>query len=206
MNKIVSICGIGPGNPDYILPKVFKSVDECDLLIGAKRHLEIFENYKKNSIVFDGKLSKLLDAINTTNAKFICVLASGDTGFYSIRKYLSENLVGLNINLIPGISSFQYLYSAIGLGYENALLASLHGKELNFIEKLKSYDSIFLLTDRKWNYKKIAEELVKNDYSDCMMYIGSNLSYDNEKILICTAREAVELQDEFNLCSVIIKK
>ena len=47
MEKI-KILGLGPGNLDYTLPIVLKKIEESDVIIGGKRHLESLGKYTKN--------------------------------------------------------------------------------------------------------------------------------------------------------------
>ena len=132
-------------------------------------------------------------------------MVSGDTGFHSLRHFLKETFPHSNIELYPGISSFQYLYAKLGLGYETAFLASMHGRDVNFIEKIKASSSVFLLTDRKNNYQTIAEQLVNNGMGNFPMHIGNRLSYANEEIISLEAKDVGSLTSDFSLCSVIIQ-
>lgn len=202
----ICICGIGPGNPDYILPLVHKKVATADVLIGGKRQLELFLQYSNEKYVFLGKLDELKIAIERFMGKVIVVLVSGDTGFYSLRKFISNTFIDIKLELIPGISSFQYFYSKLGLGYEDACLLSLHGKKADYIAKLQDNETVFLLTDSKHNYVAIAQTLVSNDLGQCMMHIGSRLSYEDEKIISCTAQQALTINMIMPLCSVIIQR
>ncbi len=202
----IYICGIGPGHPDYISPVVYKKVENADILIGGSRHLEIFSNYNKESFVFYGSLSALKEKMASLNKKNIVVLVSGDTGFYSLRRYIQSAFPEAAIELIPGLSSYQYLYAKVGLGYENALKASLHGKELDFLQAVETYDSVFLLTDKKQNWKWIAEKLANAGYGDYNYYIGIHLTYPDEKIICTTAKEALNLNEDFDLSCVIVEK
>lgn len=201
----IYICGIGPGNPDYISPVVFKRAKEADVLIGGKRQLTIFSEYDKATVVFDGKLVHLRDSIIKNESKKIVVLVSGDAGFHSLRRYITQEFFNCELEVIPGISSFQYLYAKLGLGYENAFLSSMHGMEIDFIEKIKQYNSVFLLTDTKNNWKTIAKQLVNNKLGGLRMHIGNKLSYPDEEIISCFANEAEAINKDFSLCSVIIE-
>lgn len=202
----ICICGIGPGNPDYILPVVFKRVEAADVVVGGKRHLEIFTPNDKINCVFNGKLNDLSEVLCTYQNKSVVVLVSGDTGFHSLRRFITKEFTNCTIELIPGISSFQYMYSSLGLGYENAWLDSLHGTEFNFIEKVNQYDSVFLLTDRTNNYQQIAQELVDNGLGDATVHIGSRLSYNDELLVSRKAGEVIAMNEDLPLCSVIIEK
>ena len=202
----IIICGIGPGNPDYICPIVFKKVKLADIVIGGKRHLDIFNIENKKNILFNGRLDDLKQAIENNKSKNITIVVSGDTGFYSLRKFIVNSFPELHIEVIPGISSFQYLYAKLGLGYENAFKGSLHGKEVDYIKQIQSYDSVFLLTDKKNTWKVIAQNLVKNGMGEWKFHIGNNLSYPNEKIISTTALDASKMNHDFELCSVIFEK
>jgi cobalt-precorrin-7 (C5)-methyltransferase len=201
----ISICGIGPGNPDYISKAVFKQVAKADVLIGGKRQLSIFSESDKVSCVFDGKTANLKSSIERHVGKYIVVLVSGDIGFHSLRRFLLKTFPKTSIELIPGISSFQYFYARLGLGYENALLTSIHGTESDYIDKMNKYSSVFLLTDRKSNYKTIARNLVQNGFGHLKMHVGNNLSYSDEQIISFQADKAQNYNYDFLLCSVIIE-
>ncbi len=205
-SKKLNVCGIGPGNPDLIANEVFRKVKEAEILIGGQRHLEIFASYNKPCYVFNGKLDPLKEFIQNCNAQNIVVLVSGDTGFHSLRRYLKSTFPKMEIKLTPGISSFQYFYAQLGLGYENAFKASLHGSKTAYLDKLSEYESIFLLTDKINNWKAIAQQLCENGYHNITYHIGNNLSYPEETIISTTAKEAITMQHDFKLCAVIIQR
>ncbi len=204
-NSTICICGIGPGHPDYILPVVHEKVSTAEVLIGGKRQLELFPQYSKERYLFSGQLDELKTAIEEFIGKTIVVLVSGDTGFYSLRKFICNTFTDIKHEFIPGISSFQYFYAKLGLGYENACLLSLHGKEAGYIDKLQDNESVFLLTDSRHTYMSIAQTLVSNDLGQCVLHIGSRLSYEDEKIISCTAEQALLLNENLPLCSIILE-
>ena len=204
-NRHIRVCGIGPGNPDFINKIVWHQVEQADVLIGGKRQLDIFREFDKREVIFDGKTANLKKCIEKLHEGNIVVLVSGDTGFHSLRRFLKEAFPYAIIELYPGISSFQYFYAKLGLGYEQAFLASMHGVRIDFIEKLKESTSVFLLTDRKNNYRKIAKTLVENGFGQYKMHVGNYLSYPNEKIISLEANEISRLTHDFTLCSVIIE-
>ena len=131
----ICICGIGPGHVDYIYKAVFAEVDKAQVLIGGKRQLDIFPHSSAIKCVFDGKTAHLKETIQQNSHLYMVVLVSGDTGFHSLRRFLVDAFPKANIKLLPGISSFQYLYAKLGMGYENALLTSIHGTDVDFINR-----------------------------------------------------------------------
>lgn len=182
MNKVY-VVGLGPGHRDYILPIALKIINNSDIIIGGKRHLESVDTENKEVYILDGRLESFIDFIKENyNEKKIAVVVSGDTGFYSLLKYIKRNLNKEIIEVIPGISSMQYMFSKLGESWDDAYIGSLHGREENFIEKIKEYKKVGLLTDKKWTPSKIANELVENNLKHRTIYVGENLSYEDEKI------------------------
>lgn len=204
MNKI-KIIGIGPGHRDYILPAAYQAIEGCDLVIGAKRHLELFSEYRKETYCYGADLEALVEKIRLEyQRKSIAVLVSGDPGFYSLLDFLRDRLQGENFEVIPGISSFQYFFSALGRSYKEYELLSIHGREVDFMHHLSKSKGLFLLTDKKNSPARIARKLIDLGYEGCKMAVGENLSYENERI------EEGKVMDftkkEFsNLCVVVIE-
>ncbi len=206
MNKLldITICGIGPGNPDLILPWVHQKVATADLLMGGQRHLDIFSSINKRTAVLDGKLAKLEQTILNHADQKIVLLVSGDTGFYSLRSFIKRTFPEAQVELIPGISTFQYFYARLGLGYEKAFLTSLHGTQSDFIFRVSQYESVFLLTDKVHHPIAIAQLLVDAGFENTVMYIGNLLSYPDESIVKSTAKELSLSAQNFDLCAVIL--
>ena len=130
----------------------------------------------------DSRLAELAEYMKQNRMKKITVIVSGDPGFYSMLNYL-ENVFGREeLEVIPGISSVQYMFARLGMHWYDAFVSSLHGKEFNFTEKLNDYNKMGLLTDSKFTPQRIAGELFKNKQNDVKIFVGENLSYENEKI------------------------
>lgn len=202
----IIICGAGPGNPNLIIPEIFKELQKAEVIVGSERHLELVENHKAYRIVFTGKLKEIDEAVSKHEGKRVVVLVSGDTGFYSLRKYISNTCKKARISCHPGISSFQYLYAKLNKSYEKAYLASLHGKDSEYTEQLKQFDSVFLLTDKKNTYAKIAQTLTERGLGDTIMHVGNRLSYHDEQIITGTANELAKTEYSFGLCCLVLER
>ncbi|SDZ13562.1 precorrin-6Y C5,15-methyltransferase (decarboxylating) [Proteiniborus ethanoligenes] len=203
MNKI-SVVGIGPGHRDYILPKASKIISQSDVIITGKRNLESIDGGHKITFIVENNLAQMIDFIKENRKdKKISVVVSGDTGFYSMLRYLKKHFSNEEIDVIAGLSSMQYMFSRLGQSWENAYLGSLHGRENDFVSKVKKYEKVGLLTDNKWTPDKIAFELMKNGINEKTMYVGENLSYENERIIKGSIKEFTE-KKEYQICLVVI--
>jgi cobalt-precorrin-7 (C5)-methyltransferase len=184
MNKIW-ILGLGPGHKDYILPITIKKIRESNIIIGGKRNLESIKEFNEEAIFMPLKIP-LEDTISYIKSNYrykqVSVIVSGDPGFYSLLDFLKKNFNIDEIETYSGISSIQYMFSKINISWKDALLSSVHGRDIDLIGALSKEKYIGLLTDNKWTSSKIAKELVKSNYSSSIIYIGENLSYNNERI------------------------
>lgn len=178
-NKIY-IVGLGPGHKDYILRGAINNLEKVDVIIGFKRAIESLDFIKNNKKIVN-KLSEILDYIKENKDKNISIVASGDPCFYGIGNYIKNNYEG-KIEVIPGISSYQYMMAKINESWQNSFLGSLHGREEEFIEKVKSYEKSIWLTDKNNSPDKLCGILTENNIK-AEIIVGENLSYKDEKII-----------------------
>ena len=152
MEKI-KILGLGPGNLDYTLPIAIKKIVESDVIIGGKRHIESLGKYAENKeyCYITGDLQKVLDFINENRHKKMALILSGDTGFYSMLTFMRKHFKAEELEVVPGISSIQYMFARISDYWYDAKISSLHGKQFDFVSSLKKYGKMGLLTDFKEN-------------------------------------------------------
>ena len=207
MEKI-KVAGLGPGNPEYILPAVRKVLSDSEIVIGGRRNIEsIKELLEEKEIKYiDSRLAELSEYIKQNRMKKITVIVSGDPGFYSMLNYL-ENVFGREeLEVIPGISSMQYMFSRLGMYWYDAFISSLHGKEFDFTKKINDYNKIGLLTDSKFTPQKIAEELFKNKLNNVKIFVGENLSYENEKIWEFFPENLYNFDYKFGINVVVLVK
>ena len=207
MNKIC-VVGLGPGNLDFLTGAGRKAIETCEVVIGGSRQLEELDELisKDCEKYILGKLSEVVDFIRSREGKDITVVVSGDTGFYSLLPFLKRNFRDEELKIIPGISSYQYLFSRIGECWQNYTLASVHGRDFDYIEGLKNGIGVVLLTDEKNTPYNIAKNIYQSGIEDIEIVIGERLSYPDEKITKLAVSEYEKLNREFKMNIVILRK
>lgn len=207
MNKIC-VVGLGPGNLDFLTGAGRKAIETCEVVIGGSRQLEELDELisKDCEKYILGKLSEVVDFIRSRKGKDITVVVSGDTGFYSLLPFLKRNFRDEELKVIPGISSYQYLFSRIGECWQNYTLASVHGRYFDYIEGLKNGTGVVLLTDEKNTPYNIAKNICQSGIEDIEIVIGERLSYPDEKIMKLAVNEYEKLNREFKMNIVILRK
>lgn len=189
---MINVLGLGPGSKDYILPITLKTISECDLVIGAKRNLDCVKDITRSSLDLSKGLSYLGEYLNSHQRDNIAVVVSGDSGFYSLLDFVKRNVDCDNINVIPGISSLQYMYSKLKRGYETTNWISLHGRDSDIERHIKNRVNLGILTDKKQNSRFIAKKLISCGIDSVKIHIGERLSYCDENINSFTVKEALE--------------
>lgn len=207
----VSLIGIGPGAPDMLTCQAKERIRKCDCLIGAQRMTELAKEAGLAAgvpvfVEYDaGRICGYIQ--NRKEWKNIAVLLSGDTGFYSGAKALTERLreeeAGIEVEVMPGLSSVAVLAARLKTGWEDAALLSLHGKETDFIQTVSRNTKTFLLLGGRDSGRVMLGRLKEYGMDHVTVCIGSRLSYPDERILTGKTGELKE-SDAEGLCAAMI--
>ena len=208
-NKI-NVVGLGPGNIKYLSTSGIDCIKEAEIIIGSTRQLSDLKTIisEKQEIYILGKLAELIAYLKESIERKITIIVSGDTGYYSLVPYLSKNLSKDILNIIPNISSYQYLFSKLGENWQNFRLASVHGREFDYVKNIDDKDiaGLVLLTDDIQNPYEVSKNLYNNGIRNLTVIVGENLSYDNEKITILEIEDYEKLNRKFDMNVLVLKK
>lgn len=199
------VVGVGPGNRSLVTPQALAAVEESDLLVGGTRNLSLFADMGKEAYTIGVDMDAVVGVISDTyRSRRVAVLASGDPCFHSILSPLRSAFDSVEIRVIPGISSFQYLVARCGESWDDARILSMHGEQIDLAAHLHSGKKLCVLTDRKQTPQIIAATVAANGHPERRIIIGNELSYESEQIVEMTAAEAARLPEQFNLSVVLI--
>ena len=208
-NKI-NVVGLGPGNIKYLSTSGIECIKEAEIIVGSTRQLSDLKAIisEKQEIYILGKLAELIAYLKENIERKITIIVSGDTGYYSLVPYLSKNLSKDILNIIPNISSYQYLFSKLGENWQNFRLASVHGREFDYVKNIHDEDiaGLVLLTDDIQNPYEVSKNLYNNGLRNLTVIVGENLSYDNEKITILEIEDYEKLNKKFDMNVLVLKK
>ena len=144
------------------------------------------------------------------------VVFSGDTGFFSgaaafcerflVKPGMTEEKPGMTeagadweISLLPGIASPLYFASKLHKSWQKWKMFSLHGAKCNTIEQIRKNPACFFILseieDVRMVGKKIEKALENGVLSSVKCYLGSNLSYNVEKIIQIQPKEMSDFQE-----------
>ncbi|WP_353092654.1 precorrin-6y C5,15-methyltransferase (decarboxylating) subunit CbiE [Tissierella praeacuta] len=191
------VAGIGPGNPRYLTFDVKMRIESAKNILAFGRVANSLKSIR-DDIIEVNKVEEIMKYIDM--GKELLLLASGDPNFFGIVDYLKKK--GLEIKeVLPGLSSFQYMMGKLQKSWQNANFISLHGRDEG-LESIKLNRLSILLIDKDNSPNKISRELHRLNIKG-KIYAGFNLSYDDEKIIIKNIGE--EIEDISSLGVVVVE-
>lgn len=198
---MIYIVGMGPGSKAYLTQRAMDVISGADILIGGLRHLAAFTEQNRETRAIDADITGLMNWIAEHLDRRIVILASGDPLFFGIGKRISDTFAAEQIQIVPGISSVQYLCSQVGIDMNDIYLTSSHNRSPDF-DWLLAHDRIAMVTDSKIGPKEIAREILQRNQVRRMV-IGENLSSFNERITLLNASDVI---DDYDMNVVLIDK
>ena len=205
MGKIL-IIGVGPGAREYVLPVALKRIKNANCLIGARRALDLFPEFKKEKICFDGRLSRVIPYLKKHREdKKIAVLVSGDPGLYSLAQTIAKQFKNNEYEVISGISSLQIAFARIGESWQDVKIISLHGRKISsgILSDIKNNPKVFIFTDADFPPNVLAAFLLDKGIKNRRAVVLENLSYPDERIVDSDLKKLSRMKG-FGLCVMII--
>jgi precorrin-6B C5,15-methyltransferase / cobalt-precorrin-6B C5,C15-methyltransferase len=113
------------------------------LVAGGQRHLDAVSISESATCLVLGALDALYAAL--PSHENVCVIASGDPGFFGIVRQLRER--GVDLSVLPAPSSVATAFAAIGLSWDDAIVVSAHGRELRPVANVcRAFPKVAVLT------------------------------------------------------------
>lgn len=196
-------CGLGPAS---LTLEAQAAIAEADLVFGAQRLLdayaagkEAYPYYKAEDIrrqlgetreVDDlgegGKASKVGEPGEGGGPKVqpcpehIAILISGDTGFYSAARQLTQAFADEDLTVLPGISSLVGFCAKLKRPWQDVAVKSLHGRTGSAVDTVRRHASSFFLLGPDKDL--VLADLIDKGFADLTGYLGENLGLPDEHL------------------------
>ncbi|MCG8500973.1 MAG: precorrin-6y C5,15-methyltransferase (decarboxylating) subunit CbiE [Firmicutes bacterium] len=175
---MLRVIGMGPGDIKYVTPAAVEKIQASCKVLAFGRISESAEKIKR-PIIKIGKVHEILEHMR--GEEDIAVLASGDPCFYGILAYLQKHKITVD-EVVPGLSSFQYMMARLKKSWHHAQLVSFHGRE-DRLERISQNRLSVVLTDHQ-NTPQVLSEMLYQKGVRGKIYAGFNLSYPDEHIIV----------------------
>jgi len=194
--KQVSVIGMGL-SPEDLTEKHLKIIKNADVLVGGKRHLEYFKDYKVDKKEISKDLKGVIRYIKSKMGREnVVVLASGDPLFFGIGSLLIKSLGPDNVVIYPNISTVAAAFSRIKEPWNDVSVVSLHGRdsEIELFKLIASKDKIAVYTDPEKNPAWIAKLLIKKNIIDFNICVFEKLGTSSERVKWYTIKKAAGMK------------
>lgn len=197
---MIKAVGIGPWGQLDLTERAKIAIETADFIFGSERQLALAaygpSRVPEKAVAYETLKDLVLQLEDHSGRNFV-VLASGDPSFYGIAKYLREAFGKDEVEVIPGISSVQYLFAKAHWDMNDVYMTSAHGRGMNMDLVLKM-PKIAILTDALTDPYIIAQTLLQHK-EDPILIIGEALGSDQEQITIAKASEVPKKHYEMNV-------
>ncbi len=172
--------------------KALEVIGKAEVLIGHKRHLDIFPDFSGEKQEL-GDLSILLEQLRATDKRTV-VLGSGDPNFFGIARFLLRNLPKERIEIFPNVTSVQYAFAQIKEPWDDAIFVSVHGRGLKgAVDRIVAAEKVAVLTDKTNTPAAIARELIVRGAEGYEAWLCENLGLSGEKFTRTDVKGLLEL-------------
>ncbi|MBA4438762.1 MAG: precorrin-6y C5,15-methyltransferase (decarboxylating) subunit CbiE [Nitrosopumilus sp.] len=200
MGKVYAV-GVGPGSPKYVTEIVKEIVQNCDILIGYKYTLKTIENLIEGKEIYEITMNdqeksyqKILPELGD---RTLVIPFTGDVNFSESE--VVDRLIEIfgEVEIIPGISSFQVAASRAKVPLDKSKVITMHvttpieDKKLELQKALIDGFSV-VLVPRPWP-KQPDKHFMP---SEIAVYLREN-GFDTAKIKV-HVYEAITTENETN--------
>ena len=207
MGKVYAV-GVGPGSPKYVTEIVKEIVQNCDILIGYKYTLKTIENFIEGKEIYEITMNdqeksyqKILPELGD---RTLVIPFTGDVNFSESE--VVDRLIEIfgEVEIIPGISSFQVAASRAKVPLDKSKVITMHvttpieDKKLELQKALIDGFSVVLVPrpwpkqpDKHFMPSEIAVYLRENgfDTAKIKVHVYESITTENETNFEGTVKE-----------------
>ena len=125
----ISVIGLAGDDVAALPPGAQRALARADLVVGGHRHLEALCGPGRRTLVIEGDVGSVLSAAGDERGE-VCVLASGDPGFFGIVRPLAQRFGRTCLDVHPAPSSVALAFGRLGMAWDDAVVVSAHGRPL----------------------------------------------------------------------------
>lgn len=184
----VTLLGMGCGT-EALTIEARNALIQAGLIVGAQRLLDALPEDCSGKRVAAVASADIVNCIVKENCKEVCIVFSGDSGFYSGARGVLPRLSGHTIRMLPGISCVQALAAALSRPWQNWRLASAHGTFCDPVAELMQRAPVLFLTGGPDGPATLCRAIDEAGLGELSVTVGEDLGFPTQKLTFGTARE-----------------
>lgn len=140
----LTVVGVADDRFDLLSPEARQALIEAEVVVGGRRHLRLWQSWSGRPAVGPGgwapetievgadvdELARTVHQRAMEASRRVCVLASGDPGFFGILRALERTVDRQALRVLPAPSSVSLAFARLRLPWDDAMVVSAHGHPL----------------------------------------------------------------------------
>ena len=195
---VIYLVGIGMGSTDQLTGMAIGCLEGAQAVMGAARMLEaVSEFIEGKDQLASYKPSEMVEWLRKRDWEEAALVLSGDTGFYSGAEAASQAFEeeGWETRYVPGISSLTYFCARLGRSWQGVRAVSSHGRDCDVSANVRQFSSCFILLGGQGSVPQLCRQLVSDGLGGVSLWVGENLSYEDERI-VCDRKPAELIMED----------
>jgi precorrin-6Y C5,15-methyltransferase (decarboxylating) len=213
-SSTVTVIGVADDRLDLLSPEARATLEEAQVVVGGRRHLALLERWLATSA--PGRRPDTLEITADTEALMgriraqvaagggpLCVLASGDPGFFGIVRTLLRHLDRRQLRVLPAPSSVATAFARLGLPWDDAIVVSAHGRPLDHaVRAARTGAKVAVLTAPESPPELVGQALLTAGCAVDLVAVCSRLGSADEEVRELSLAQLAEGQ--FDPLSVVV--
>lgn len=130
----IAVVGVTGEDAAGLAPAARRALDGAALVVGGRRHLALAPPGAATAVI-EGDVAGVLDTVAAGPGP-VCVLASGDPGFFGIVRPLAARFGAEALDVHPAPSAVSLAFARLGLSWDDAAVVSAHGRPFDAAVRL----------------------------------------------------------------------
>ncbi|MCD8355525.1 MAG: precorrin-6y C5,15-methyltransferase (decarboxylating) subunit CbiE [Clostridia bacterium] len=186
------LIGAGMGTEEMLTAQARQAIEKVDTVLSTARLADRLLGIRND--IQTVPFSSLSDMARGQEGK-TAILLSGDTGFYSAAKSLSQSLAGQgSIHILPGMSSIQVFCAQAGTSYDDAVLLSMHGRSGALLGAVSYNKKVITLTGGQNKAHVLCRQLAQAGLNHVTVTVGENLGAQDERMVSGLPEQLAQLE------------
>lgn len=184
----LAILGLGEDGLDGLSPAARRLLDQAELVVGGKRHLDLVGAVKGERLAWPSPLTDAFPQILARRGRPVVVLASGDPFSYGVGSLLARHVPPTEYLTIPAPSAFSLAASRVGWAVQDCALVTLHGRAFEkIVPHLQPGRRILVLSWDGTTPGRLAEHLRGHGMGRSKLIVLEAMGGQRERVHVSTA-------------------
>ncbi|MGH9091353.1 MAG: precorrin-6y C5,15-methyltransferase (decarboxylating) subunit CbiE, partial [Acidimicrobiales bacterium] len=201
---VVTVIGLADDRIDLLAPEARQALAEAQVVVGGRRQLWLWQSWSGRPTVGPGgraaetvevredldELAQLVRQHATESSHRVCVLASGDPGFFGVVGALLRTVDRRSLRVLPAPSAVSLAFARLGLPWDDATVMAAGGRPLaDAAGVLRTAPKAAVLTSPDAPPEAVGRALLDAGAAMDLVAVCSRLGSPDEQVMEVTLSE-----------------